>query len=241
MAHDPSDAHADPPDAPESSSPARVVSARDDELELEWIEEDDGPSEEPEGLLARREARPADPPAAAEAVLVDSDGAVADLFAEPGISDDAERAALLAAILREQALRSGGWRTAPRRRTPAGTRMAAAVLVLVAGWLWLLPPGWAQPDLPPPVPAELQEAGLRLGMYLQAQQIESFRRRRGRLPDVLEETGEPLPRMHYRRLDARVYRLHGVAPSVALTYVSTDTLSVFVSDAQHVVGFGSSR
>ena len=176
-----------------------------------------------------------------EAAEAPSEEDAVDLAVDPGISDDAERAALLAAILRDHERRSRVWEPPPPRRSSRPTRIAAAVLGLVAVWLWLLPPGWLQPDLPPPVPVELQEAGLRLGMYLQAQQIESFRRSRGRLPDVLEETGEPIPGMHYRRLDARVYRLHGIAASVALTYTSTDTLSVFLSNAQHVVGFSPSR
>ncbi len=155
------------------------------------------------------------------------------------LSDDAERAALLTAVLRSQALNAIRWDTEPPRRTSTPVKVAAAILVLLAGWLWISPPGWLQPAPPPPVSPQVQEAGLRLAMYIQAQQIEAFRLRRGRLPDVLWETGEPLPGMIYQRLNAREYRLTGFTEAMALTYRSTEPLAQFVGNIERTIGVGS--
>ncbi|MBW3533690.1 MAG: hypothetical protein KY453_00515 [Gemmatimonadetes bacterium] len=201
-------------------------------------------ADEKEEWILPDEEEPVDPAAIAAAAAAAAEGGrpvPTEPVLVPGVSDDAERTALLIEFLRDQERRARLWVQKPRRRVPAAATLGIVALISAAAWLWMLPPDWVQPNLPPPVPAEFHEAGLRLGMYLQAQQIEAFRRQRGRLPDVLQETGEPVPGMYYRRLNAREYRLHGVTPRLALTYVSTDSLTIFLSNAHRVVGFGVGR
>lgn len=158
----------------------------------------------------------------------------------PDLSPDEARARAVAAVLAEQAAR-----VEARRRiesvptTTRGRLVVMAVLSLCALYLWFAAPSWVAPAPPPPIPAERVEAGLRLAVYLQAQQVERFRSHRGRLPDVLEETGEPLPGVLYERMDARTFRLQAVGvtgSSAAISYVSTDSLRAFARDADRVVG-----
>ena len=59
---------------------------------------------------------------------------------------------------------------------------------------------------------------------VQAQQVESFRQRRGRLPDALREAGEPLPGMTYERIDAGTYRLSGATERMTVVWTPADTL-----------------
>lgn len=108
------------------------------------------------------------------------------------------------------------------------------VLYLVALYVWFAAPSWLAPSPPPPVPPERVDAGLRMAVYLQAEQIRVFRDDRGRLPDALDETGEALPGIRYDRIDARTYRLRGIAGTLA--YESTDSLDTFVRDAARIVG-----
>ena len=81
------------------------------------------------------------------------------------------------------------------------------------------------------MPPEEEEAGLRLATYVQAQQVEAFRQTRGRLTDVLRETGEPLPGMTYQRMDARTYRLRGATARVSVSWISSDSLDSLLRDS----------
>ena len=112
------------------------------------------------------------------------------------------------------------------------------VVVLAAFLTWLIPVPGLEPDIPFPMPPEEEEAGLRLATYGQAQQVEAFRLNRGRLPDVLRETGEPLPGMSYQRMDARTYRLSGVTERVSVSWISSDSIDSLLRDsARRVRGF----
>jgi hypothetical protein len=86
------------------------------------------------------------------------------------------------------------------------------------------------------MPERLEEAALRMVVYLQAQRVELFRRDRGRLPDALEETGEPLPGVRYERLDSRTFRLHAVGRRDTLLYTSSTPLRAFAEGVDRVLG-----
>ena len=102
---------------------------------------------------------------------------------------------------------------------------------MIALVTWLLPVPGPRPDIPFPIPPADEHAGLRFATYVQAQQVEAFRQTRGRLPDVLKETGEPLPGMTYERLDARTYRLGGATERSFVNWVSSDSLTALLRDA----------
>jgi hypothetical protein len=64
------------------------------------------------------------------------------------------------------------------------------------------------------------------------QRILDYRQRQGRLPDVLWETGEPLPGLAYERIDSRTYLLTGTGPKGPIRFVSGDSLSAFARPAR---------
>jgi len=148
------------------------------------------------------------------------------------LSDDKERMRAIEEVLRDQARREVLRDIAYRRPyTSLRIRVAAAALAAVALVAWVFPVPGLQPDIPFPVPPADEEAGLRLATYIQAQQVEAFRQTSGRLPDVLRETGEPLPGMTYQRLDARTYRLRGQTERAVVEWTSSDSVPTLLGKA----------
>jgi hypothetical protein len=103
-------------------------------------------------------------------------------------------------------------------------------------YLWFGNPAWVTPTLPDPVTTEAAEAGLRVAMFFEAQRIEEFRQRMGRLPDTLAELGPAPPEMTYQRRDAQTYRLTGQSRGVTLTFDSGQAIQQFVGDAMDRLG-----
>lgn len=148
------------------------------------------------------------------------------------LSDDKERLRAIEEVLRDQARREVLRDFAYRHpQASLATRIAAAALALSALVTWSIPFSGLQPDIPFPILPADEIAGLRVATYIQAQQVEAFRQTRGRLPDVLLETGEPLPGMTYARLDARTYRLGGATERSSVVWVSSDSLSALLDSA----------
>ena len=148
------------------------------------------------------------------------------------LSDDKERTRAIDEVLRDQARREVLRDIAYRRpRASFRTRVAAGVLGSVALIFWIFPLPFLQPKIPFPILPADEMAGLRIATYIQAQQVEAFRQTSGRLPDMLRETGEPIPGMTYERLDARTYRLSGATERTSVHWVSTDSLSALLGDS----------
>ena len=141
------------------------------------------------------------------------------------MSDDKERQRALEEVLRDQARREV-LREIAHRDTGASLRLQliTSVLVVAALLVWLIPVPGFRASIPFPLAREEEEAALRLATWVQAQQVEAFRQRRGRLPDVLREAGEPLPGMTYERIDAGTYRLSGASEHMTVIWAPTDTL-----------------
>ncbi len=148
------------------------------------------------------------------------------------LSDEKERLRAIEDVLRDQGrrevLRDIVYRY-PRTRVRA--RVTAGMLAVTALAAWFIPVPGLRPEIPFPIPPAEEEAGLRLATWIQVQEVEAFRRRRGRLPDVLREAGEPLPGMSYERIDARAYRLTGATERVAITWTSTDSTDTRLRDS----------
>ena len=143
-----------------------------------------------------------------------------------------ERARALAAVLRDQEDRAAATLEAEARRARRArvrTGVLAALWIGMA-WLWLADPTWWRVDPPPAPPPAAEARALRAGMYLQAQRIEAYRRARGRLPDVLEDVGPPLPGMTYERRDSRSYDLRGTSPRIRVTYRSERPARALLDD-----------
>lgn len=125
---------------------------------------------------------------------------------------------------KEDRARAERSRRSPERRIPIWLVVG---LGLVAAWLWLIPPPFLRVEEPPPRSGAQEEAALRFAVYVQAQRIEEFRNRSGRLPESLEEVGPPMPGMHYVRLSDGLYQLTGTSDRSRLTYRSDLSLSDF--------------
>ena len=160
-----------------------------------------------------------------------------DSGSEPkSVSTSNERAQALAAVLRDQKRRAEREPVPPAAPRNQRARVVAFLASLVlAIYVWFGSPPWAQPYVPPaPTPAEA-EAGLRMGMYLQAQRIEVFREANGRLPLSLDEAGERLPGVEYEQITGEVYRLRGRTADRRVTYVSAQPAQEFLANAHRIV------
>lgn len=125
-----------------------------------------------------------------------------------------------------------------RQRRPSDRRVPgwlAVVLGLVAVWLWVLPPPFLSVNEPAPRSPADEEAALRFAVYVQAQRIQEFRNRSGRLPESLDEVGPPLQDMDYVRLAPGLYQLTGTTGRVRVTYRSDLPLADFVGSGADVL------
>ena len=148
------------------------------------------------------------------------------------LSAEDERQRVIEDVLRDQTrrevLREGVYRASGSSQR---FRVVAGVLALAALVTWVAPVPGLRPEIPFPIPPADEEAGVHLAAWIQAQQIEAFRQRRGRLPDVLRETGEAIPGMSYERIDAQSYMLTGETERVSVVWTSTDTLDTRLQQA----------
>ena len=109
------------------------------------------------------------------------------------------------------------------------------VLLALTIWVSMAPPAFIKPaPAPLPTPQE-RESSIRFAMFIQAQQIESFRAANGRLPGTLEETGQPLNGIQYTILPGNQYALRSTADT-AIRYASSDSLSRFLGESMSHMG-----
>ena len=151
---------------------------------------------------------------------------LADAVAEV-MKDQAEKA-----LVREEAL-------APMDRRPSATPwIALGVLTLISLYLWFGSPGFLSPAPPDPLSPTLEEAGLRMEIYLQALKVQDYFREEGRLPNSLAEAGDPFSPVEYERLDRRSYRLWLQGPAGLIELTAADSLEAFLGNAREVIGGG---
>lgn len=101
-------------------------------------------------------------------------------------------------------------REAERRRWKAP---ASLVLFAIAACWAVFPPRWLSPPPIPSVQVGERERGLRVALYLQAQQVEAFHLAEGRLPISLDEVPIHAEGFRFVRSDNRLYQLVGVRPN----------------------------
>lgn len=125
--------------------------------------------------------------------------------------EDRER--LLAEALAHAEALEKQYKVIPADLRPGGRWKApvAAVVFALAVAVAVFPPAWvAGAPAPTPTEGELSR-GLRAAVLLQAQQVEAFRVRHGRLPEALADLPSPLPGMTFVRTNNRVFQIRGVA------------------------------
>lgn len=144
----------------------------------------------------------------------------------------------MAELLREEEARTASRRRGGGRGVTHGRLAAAGVLCLAALYLWFASPSWLAPPAAPALGSAREEAGLRLAVVLQMQRILDYREERGRLPDVLWETGEPLPGLRYERIDARTFSLRSVGTDAPVRFTVGDSLPGFAVPARALLRSG---
>ncbi len=153
-------------------------------------------------------------------------------------STDAERRRLLEEFSTARRARNDEWE-ARRRNAGRAARAARLVVALALGavltWLLVSPPAWVHPPVAEPVPPAVTEAGLRLAMFIQAQQLEGFRRERGHLPASLEETGEAVEGLRYSTVAPDGWELSGGPPGAEIRLHSGDPLDTFLGNSMTVL------
>lgn len=120
---------------------------------------------------------------------------------------------------------------APRRHFRIKGILAVALSVFMT-YLWFGNPSWLPRFGEPDPPREFQDASVRFAMYLQAQRIEQFRLRTGRLPRNLEEAGPIVELLHYERDGSGGFRLVTNYGGAHLVLKSSDPVESFLGDLE---------
>ena len=163
-----------------------------------------------------------------------------DESASPQRSQASEYGDALSDILKDQERRDELRSTATSK--PARPRVHASippVLALFSIWLWAFPPAVLIPEVPT-IPPAVQEAGLRMNMLVQLNQIQQFLSEYGRLPETLDEVGGSPDGVEYTRLSDGVFKLSGKSGDVTVGYTSTEPLAELAADAMAIVSGVSS-
>jgi hypothetical protein len=119
----------------------------------------------------------------------------------------------------------------PASRLPFQIGMIAIAIVLAA--ILALQPAWLFPKPPTESPA-LQEASLRVRMYVQIDRIEQFRTAKARLPATLGEAGIDSTGLTYSA-GSDSYSLSGVNRGVTLTYTSSQAPKDFLGSSYRLL------
>lgn len=129
--------------------------------------------------------------------------------AADSISRVEDRERLLAETLAHAEAREEKYRisfTDPPRRGRWKVPAAMAVLA-VAALVAAFPPSWVSPGAPRVPSGSELERGRVVALQLQADQVEVFRLRHGRLPESLDELPIRVPGIDFVRSNSRVYQL----------------------------------
>lgn len=88
--------------------------------------------------------------------------------------------------------------------------------------------------LPAPTAAQA-EANLRAAMFLQAQRVEAYIRKEGRLPDNLLAAGSATPGIQYERIDSTTYELIGTNGPATVRYRRGDSMDQLLGSGTEVL------
>jgi hypothetical protein len=149
-------------------------------------------------------------------------------------SSTEDRAAVLAEAVAHAATQEAHYKQPgddAKRPSPWKVPLALVVFVLSA-YLMTFPPPWLAGEDPPAVSQSAREHGVKAALFLQAQQIEAFRARQGRLPGTLEETTGAMAGIQFVRSNSRVFQLLVPGPDgPGIIYDSSRPIDEFVSAA----------
>lgn len=153
---------------------------------------------------------------------------------KPGAPQDTKQALLQAltesvedARVREAREAEAARRALRRRRSPI-LLGSAAIAIGLAAWLLLARPEWVFPSSVPVQSVQQLEAGLRIGLFLEARQVHAFANRTGRPPRTLAEAGVKPSGSSYTLLPDGRWQLEATQAGVRMRVTSQDDLSAFL-------------
>ena len=158
-----------------------------------------------------------------------------DESAPPDRPQSSEYGDALSDVLKDQ-VRRGELRSAatPKARRTRVHPSVPPVLALLSIWLWVFPPPALIPDVPT-IPPAVQEAGLRMEMFIQFNSILRYRSEYGSLPNGLDDLGDRPEGVQYTRLADGVFQLSGRTGDVIVDYTSTEPVADLLADARAIV------
>jgi hypothetical protein len=152
------------------------------------------------------------------------------------------REALLAAkqaLIQDQVRKRIEDATPPPPTSRRGVRLAMAAIALALAALLGVRPAWLFPRPPTESPA-LQEASLRVRIYIETELVERYRQNEGRLPATLLESGGDTTGLKYAQ-DGRSYTITGKNGGIELTYRSTVPATEFLGNSYDLIKARSAR
>jgi len=132
-----------------------------------------------------------------------------------------EAAEAVAAVLKHAAAKDQAVQAKPRpKKQPRWMLPVGLQMAVLAVYLLLAPPAWVTVN-PIEGPDEASQVeSLRVAIWLQAQQVESYKTQNGRLPASLAESGRETPGIEYVRQGSGQYQLVAVVGDQPIVYDS---------------------
>ena len=153
----------------------------------------------------------------------------------PSWPESSEYEEALSGVLEDQVrrkeLRSAA---APTSRRPRLHASFPPVLALVSIWLLAFPPAVLRPVVPTIPPAN-QEAGLRIEMFMQFNNIQRFVSENGRLPIDLREVGDGSDEVLYTPQTGNTFRLTGQVGDIRVDFTSNEPVEDLLGNAIAIV------
>ncbi len=153
----------------------------------------------------------------------------------PSWPESSEYGEALSGVLEDQVrrkeLRSAAAPTSGRPRLHASI---PPVLALVSIWLWAFPPAALRPVVPTIPPAN-QEAGLRIEMFMQFNNIQRFVSENGRLPNDLREAGDGSDEVLYTPQTGNTFSLTGQVGDIRVDFTSSEPVENLLGNAIAIV------
>lgn len=127
------------------------------------------------------------------------------------------------------------------RSNSNGMAIVAMVCGALSVYVWTNPPVFIQPAPFERQAANVTAAAMRSAVAINAQRIEDFQARNGRLPDTAEEFGAAYPEVtSYTTLAGSLYELRASDDGETVVYRSDQDLRLWLGDAPQVVEGGAS-
>ena len=108
-------------------------------------------------------------------------------------------------------------------------------LLAASAYSWIAKPAliWGAP-VPAPAP-EVQQANLRMSMYLFGMKVDRFRQKTGSYPESLAAMGDSIPGIGYARVSDSAFELRGRASNHEIVFRSDMRAAEFLGNTKEII------